>query len=362
MSITMQDIADLAGVSRPAVSAVLTGRGNTRVSKETRERILFCASQLHYKPNINAQRLKCPSQSKRIGIMYYYCSDTLRFDLYREINQLLQFAGWDAVFYPYPLLADKDISSRLNDFIEFDCRGVIAIGCEVPPETGWLPLVTAELDMTGDIRIDKRYGQYLSTRHLLEHGHRRIGYLYHNLERVPTQKAFIERRNGYFDALREYGIDPSGEFEINSFWNESFVDELTDLVKKKKVTALVCHDDRLAARLIKLLRQMKIKVPEELALTGFDGAVFTEFSEYSITTVVQPLKAQAAALVQRMLGLIDGSITGQEPPVILKPYLVIGESCGCQSQMHNYLEWEAKYTSLDFRNQHLKPINDGAIK
>ena len=353
MAARMQDIADLAGVSRPAVAAVLNGSKNSRVSAATREKILFYARQLHYRPNRIARRLTTGTCDKRIGILYTPDVISPCSVIRAEAVALLRNADYQCVELEYDLLTDT-LESSMDHFVEFGCAGVLSFACGLGRTGERLPRVGYELTRSGEAAIDREYGIYSAVRHLIEHGHRRIAFLFSSYK--PDENPYLgERLSGYARALREAGVTPSPDWHYNCFWDERFDEKFPAFLKHNGITAVACSSDALAVQLVSFLCSAGIAVPGQIAVTGFDGWTYTQSAAVPITTVIQPMRQTAAAMVDRLLEKIAGTAGDDAPEILLSPVLHIGSSCGCPARHRTYLEWEGPRSMLDDWHRTLKP-------
>lgn len=328
MAVTMKDIAMLAGVSRPAVSAVLNGNGSSRVSEENRRKILRIAKEVNYIPNSAARSLK-GGPTRTIGLLGKPYASGMATALVDEIASILHAQG-------YTLLSCEYNSSELsptNALTELLSRGVDGIIITNSDNRSLLereqqvPYVFCSHNNISDydVGIDNFAGGYMAAKHLLEHGRKRICFL-----KLSDLEPINLKQKGMCKALSEAKM----EINENTFLNlrefngisANFIDELSRL----EVDGVLCNNDYIAAKLIAVLLYNGIKVPDEIAVIGYDGYTFSEFAAVPLTTVVQQVRKQAEITTEILLHRIKNNLLGVEPENInLSPVLYCASSCGC---------------------------------
>jgi len=194
-----------------------------------------------------------------------------------------------------------------------------------------IPLVSISIPIEGvsSVLIDNTVGLRGVLEHLAsEHGYKRIAFIGGPESNVEAK----ERYAVYQDVLREYGLpfDPDlvavGDF--TKYSGVRAVGEFLD-VRGVKFRALAAANDEMALSAMEELQRRGYRIPEDIAVVGFDNVESTHFSSPTLTTVAQPIYEQAYKAVELALGLIKG-----KPPVnvSLPTSMVLRESCGCFSR------------------------------
>ena len=334
MTITMKDIAMLAGVSRQAVSSTLDGNNRSRVSPATREKILKLARQLNYVPNAAARSLN-GGKTHAIGILSTN-SSPFHSMLLSEVCQILTARGYYSLtgYYDYGTYCS---SSALSEMVSRGVDGVIIMNSnerkalEVHQK---VPYVYCSHHHTEfDIGIDNELTGYLGTTHLLDHGHRRVHYLQIMSRDPEAPSHFHLRLEGWRRAHSERGIAVDDEMIITLAELDGRGSRLVEALRRKKVTALYASNDYIGCKAMKCLFEYGIRVPEDIALIGCDGHSFTEFMPVSLATLIQPLHPIAEKCVDLLLERIEKTQL-HVPPAFLKipPRVLPGGSCGCVSR------------------------------
>ncbi len=329
MSVTMKDIAMLAGVSQQAVSAAFSGKGSSKVSASKREKILKIAAELNYVPNTTAQAL-AGGQTKAVGIVASLDMGWHQ-QLVSEICMLLTSRGYKTLTSH----CGHSISCATNSLAELVSRGVdgvIILSSESNNELKNrlnLPYVFGSHSNKGgyDVGVNNELTGYLGTRHLLEHGHKKVMFLcvMDNLGNVRIQ--------GWRRAHLEAGIEPDDELILLLRDIDGRIDKLLEFIKKHKISAIFGSNDYVAAKTMYALIRHGIRVPEDIALIGCDGYSFTEFCPVPLTTIIQPIRPQAMAIVDLLLERIENKkIKTELANINIAPHLWTGRSCGCRKE------------------------------
>jgi signal transduction histidine kinase/DNA-binding LacI/PurR family transcriptional regulator/AraC-like DNA-binding protein len=194
-----------------------------------------------------------------------------------------------------------------------------------------LPLVSLEVLLDGfpSIIPDFYAGMRALMKHLIvDHGHRRVAFI-----RGPADsKTGEDRYHAYLDSLVEYGISPDPRLVApGTFFPPSGADAVRLLVDQRKATfdALVAANDTMAIDAIEALKERGIRVPESVAVTGFDNLDFTRSVVPPLTTVELPLYDEARLASELLQALLRGEPARERIEIEMKP--IIRQSCGCQS-------------------------------
>jgi LacI family repressor for deo operon, udp, cdd, tsx, nupC, and nupG len=191
-----------------------------------------------------------------------------------------------------------------------------------------LPISTVETSHAAlwSVGIDNVAAAQMATRYLINLGHQRIG-LISGLEDAPLQFAVpIERRRGYLQALEEYGMDYRSELEQpGNYIYEGGAEAMKHLFSvHKPPTAVFALSDEMAIGALKAVRDMNLRVPDDISIIGFDD---NDVSEYvGLTTVHQPVVRYGEHAVVE----IDRQFAGEDEPdhIELQPRLVVRATTG----------------------------------
>jgi len=326
---SIKDVAKQAGVSIATVSLVLNNKGN--ISEETRQRVLQTVERLGYTRSIQARNLR-EQQSRTIG----YAQRTQR----GEFNPLLDRFLYELVNRIEPtgrhlLLFQSEPKVRITPYEELiksrRVDGFVLSYTEAGDERfrylheAGVPFVafgksSTELDnVTHWVDVDGQYGIYIATEHLIQQGHRRIGFI----GWPPGSASGDLRFQGFQDALTDYGIAIQPDLICRAHnqieHGHQAAQKLLQLPQPP--TAVVCVSDILAIGAMQYFNQAN----RRLAITGFDDTPTAAFTYPALTSVRQPIEEVTKLLVDMLLAQLDGQ-TVLVKQHNLKPELIIRAS------------------------------------
>ncbi len=350
--VTMKQIADMAGVSRPAVSAVLNDRldSSIKVSREKREKILELARSLKYRPNFAAIQLN-GKRDKSIGVIHGCYTTGTNSEMLRLLSIKLRVEGYQGYFVG--ITDPKHELDTINDFISRGMDGIISYYTlnDIRQADYPIPMVCIEASIHNDFDVssDQHSGFYTATSHLLRHGHRKIGLL------CAIALPNIHKIKGYQQALRDAGIEPREDWIISLTWNKDFLRVIENLLADG-VRAFVCSGDMLAGKFIAWLNDRGYRVPEDVAVFGNDGLEVANITPVPLSTIVHPLSKLADRTVELLINKVGEQRTGREKkPTIIKPGYRLSRSCGCPLHDRKLIHWEWMPITLESASQNLKP-------
>jgi LacI family transcriptional regulator len=326
---TRTDVARLAGTSTAVVSYVIND-GPRGVSPERRERVLAAMKELGYQPNAIARSLSS-ARTNTIGMIVPNISNGYFAELALAVEEAAMERGLLVFLGNSSELRSRE-GSYATSFVSQRVDGVIVVGVDDdspavrPLLDAGVPVVALDRVAAGGrargISIDHQAAAYAATRHLVEHGYRRIWCL----TGPAGQSVADQRLDGWAAALRDGGLAPE-EQQVSwaPFSLEGGIDGYRSLpiTSRDDLTALFAASDEQARGVITEAGRRGVVVPRDLAIASVDGTREGTFSNPPLTSVRQPFADLAreaiAALVRRSTG----------PPVILDAQLRLGRSCGC---------------------------------
>lgn len=339
MSVTIRDVAKLAGASVTAVSATLNGtrNGTIRVGQATKDRIYAAAAQLGYVSNPIAKSL-ATGKTKVLGLMLPYAdafvdqnpfcaqvmSGIMREVVHRHYNLMLYTATSGVPLDQAAMLVDSRIEGLLlvmppaESSIVLKCRkrGIPYVSILQQPASGeWT------------VNSDDYLGGRLAAHHLLSLGHRRIAHL-HGADDVVTSRP---RYRGFCDALEEAGVEPDEELIVPSGfdWRMGLAstERLLSRGLKKMPTAIFAANDLCAEGAIRAIRGAGLSVPDDVAVVGYDDTWFATMTQPPLTSVHMPIAEMGELAAGMLISRLEGN-EGLDPQPILPVSLTIRQSCG----------------------------------
>ena len=320
---TLKSVAAEAEVSIMMASVVLNGaRSSTRVSEQTRARILAAAARLGYRRNVAALGLS-RRRMDTIGIAAVVDSSELNLYFLEVLNGILEGArdsGQNTTIFS---LADwpKD-EHRLLEFCDGRIDGMILIAPQLTPAvsaslSSLLPFVALHCNGTLPggycLEVENEKGAFDIVQHLIAQGHRRILHLSGGEHIRDAQ----QRTSGYCNALQASGIsiDTSlivhGNFSV--FAGKRYMQAFLNQYPATGLpTAIFCASDALAYGCMEALSLHGLRVPEDISVVGFDDTLLARMTNPSLTTVRQPFREMGRCAVTRLLSLLnDGPLPGE---------------------------------------------------
>jgi len=345
MAITTKEIANLVGVSRQAVSAVLNGKPG-KVSSEKRQKIFHLAKNLQWRPNPAGLRLAGRAQLSFVGI------DMGTFPPYKQsllenLTTLLAERGYQARLTP-----PGDKQQKLRVMYDYAAEGAAGIITDINPglfdvRTFPVPLaVIGNYERPCDIAFDYEGGIRRMVLHLHKvHGHRKMAFAgLHNDGISSTRSQGL----AFARAVKELKLPFAAEQILETTWNRDSFEVILKLIRRKHVTAFLCAQDALAAKLIADLQEHGISCPDDVAVTGCGASFISELTRPPLTSLYLPVREHAAAAVDLLLDKIEKHQAGiAETPLLTRTGLFLGGSCGCPPAKLPPLYWEQIPQSLE---------------
>lgn len=313
--LTIYEIARLAGVSKSTVSRVLNQRND--VDAATRDHVLRVMEEHGFVPSLNASGLK--GRKQFIGVLVPTLTWTLITDTLLGAANVLEASSYEIVLYTCPPENEYDELLKRVDRAGL-IAGIVAVIHNQSPD----PLIamhqknipTVVINAPGyDLPIpwvgaDNVGGGYRATQHLLELGHRRIGYI-NGPVRFPCS---AERYQGYCQALQEAGITPDPTLVLPSDFTvgQGSVCAEQFFAMSEPPTAIFAGNDATAHGVLLAAEAKGLNVPDDVALVGFDDTSPSAFLRPALTTVRQPFIDMGRCAAELLLSLLNPSYTFPE--------------------------------------------------
>jgi LacI family repressor for deo operon, udp, cdd, tsx, nupC, and nupG len=335
--ITIKDVAAMAGVSRQTVSRVLNDPDV--VAEETRARVLAAIRELGYRPNAIARSL-VSQRTYILGLLTADFSDYTHARIIegaeaeaREHGYLIFVSGAEHGPDGEPLCSSPLLSQHHAEGLFIVYHGSdhdsYHIFEEIPRD---LPIVTIgyarNRDSVVTVGIANYQGARQATQHLVGLGHRRIAHITGPIQMYASQ----ERQRGYTSALQEAGIIPKDSLVATGDWSSAsgYHATLQLLERNLGLTALFIQNDRMALGALQALREYRLRVPQDVAVVGFDNIPSTPYFDPPLTSLHQPNYELGRTGVRLLIDLINGQ-PAPSAPIRLGTKLAIRRSCGARN-------------------------------
>ncbi|MGD6833733.1 LacI family DNA-binding transcriptional regulator [Sutcliffiella halmapala] len=301
---TIEDVARLAGLSRTTVSRVINN--HPYVSEKKRVLVMNAMSELGYVPNSSARSLRS-QKTEMVALLIPRVMNPFFSELIERMEMAAAENGYQLIICQTKYSKKKELD-YLNLLKTRQVDGIILSSIQndwnvIEPFLEFGPIVLCnefeEDAQVPSVRLDQTYGGYISTKHLLELGHRKVAYCTGGYKSNVAQS----REAGFRKALAEFNVPFQEEFTFgDAFTIEDGRRILRDMLTlKEKPTAVFTGGDEVAAGIITEAKRHGVRIPEDLAVVGFDNQAITELVEPSITTVNQPIEDMARKAFQVMM-------------------------------------------------------------
>lgn len=334
--VTSRDVAERAGVSRTTVSFVLNNVEGAQISPETRLRVLQAADDLGYVPDAVAQSL-ASGKSRTIGLALARPSKQISADLYltQVLDGLFNKLHKNGMRLMVEILDDQLSQQSYLELIRSKrIDGVIYSGPQFNDETleslltiGLPTVLMGNLPNTPfcSVDINNRQAAQIATEHLMDCGHTDIACI---TNASLSYTAAKDRLQGYRDVLEKHRIAYDKSLvRYGAFTPESGYFQMKDLLKSQShiPSAVFVASDVVAVGAIAAIHEKGLRIPQDIAMIGFDDVPIAQYLVPSLSTIHIPIKSMALLAFTMLMQLIDKQ-PPEEKNIFLDSHLVIRES------------------------------------
>jgi DNA-binding LacI/PurR family transcriptional regulator len=322
MAASIEDVARRAGVSIATVSRAL--RGLPDVAAATRDRVLEAASDLDYVASPFAARL-ASGRTATVGIVLPFINRWFFAEVLDGVETALRQAGFDLLLYN---LGNEPGRARFFELLPLRKRvdavvvaSLVLNDDELAALAGLgypVGLLGTAQDGFLSTRIDDVAGARAAVEHLLSLGHRRIGLISGDTDDPMRFTPPLHRLDGYRQALSAAGVELDPDLEVLGYFTIDGGSEACErmLALPDRPTAIFAESDEMAYGALRALRRHGLRVPDDVALMGFDNHVMAEVLDLS--TVRQPVAEQAVDITTRLLAALAAN-NGEVPRDVVLP-------------------------------------------
>ena len=335
-NVTINDVAERAGVSIGTVSAVINRKET--VSKATRRKVLQAISELNYRPSAAARRRLQPAAEKSVGLVIKEVHNTYFADIIIGVQQVAQAQGYNVLVVSsernyklehqiVELLTAKDVDGIIiNPLLDEDAD--LSHLFELKRRN--IPLVLLE-SLRGlqasMVDVDNEAASKAAVEHLIGLGHKRIvhfagpRYSMHSDERIEgVRRAFSAQRLVFTDDdLVHAGARLEDGYRAGlAFFRERSPADVP--------TAVTCYNDLVAIGLMRALRELGLRVPEDVSIIGYDDIDMAQYAAVPLTTVRVPKVEVGRRAAQILIQHVEALDAGMTEKVCLQAELVVRQS------------------------------------
>lgn len=329
---TMSDVARLAGVGTMTVSRVLNG--TVPVSKETARRVQTAIDQLKYRPNELARVFRS-QQSRTIGLIIPYLYDPFFANCAHAVTSVAREHGFSVIITTSDENPDAEYV-QAEQMLQRHVDGLVIIPAQRSQSRlsrvlfGRTPVVTFDRPVSDPsldvVLVQNSAGSRSITQHLIEHGHKRIGFMGLSRSLFTINARFL----GYRRALQDAGLKENAFFGCES--QEDTLRAIEDKLNGANPPTAFFTSNTLATRyVLASLLHLGVKIPTDLALVGFDDFDLADLTSSPLTVVRQPAQEMgrvAASLLFERIARGELPQTGNR--IVLPVEIVLRRSCGCK--------------------------------
>jgi DNA-binding LacI/PurR family transcriptional regulator len=324
-----KDVASLAGVSRATVSAYIN---KTRfVSEELGGRIDKAIRALNYVPDPYARALKV-QDAQTIGLIIPVLSRFFT-PMMRAINEIAHQHQ-----YGFLLSSSEEECEREREVLEIlvakRISGILLVPCCLDNrdlldkiQRNGTPIVQVNRKVEGlntDIVISDNYkAAYSATEHLVERGRKKIVFFGHD----PNSLALIDKKRGYDKALEDFGIADNITILIRQNDEKNISDALHALLDSNQdFDGIICTSQTKTSIALRLLREHEVRVPEQVAVVGFDDTPWASMLWRPLTVISESTYKMGEVAVQLLLDRLEKREIGPPKTIVLEDQFIVRET------------------------------------
>ena len=308
MSITIKDIAKLAGVSHTTVSRALND--SDLIREETKRRIKEIAKELEYVPDRNARAL-VNARSNNVGLFFSNIVEGTSPEFFQEVVRSIS----KAISQEYNLVINAMTYYRnYNEINKKDYDGIILVS-QTKKDDAFIkvmvekeiPIVVLNRDVQDldvmNVLGDDETGVYEGVSYLINQGHKEIAFI----EGREDFESTALRKRGFVRALRDHKIEPSQHYIVRGDYSmDGGYKGMMELLKLERYpSAVFCSNDDMAFGAVKAIREVGLQIPKDMAIMGFDDSLFAEYMTPPLTTIKRPISDISRQGVELLFQLIE---------------------------------------------------------
>jgi LacI family transcriptional regulator len=326
-TVTIQDVAEAAGVSVSTVSRVLNGKVD--VASETQDRILSVIDDLGYTTNLAARSMR--SQKKNlVGLIMPDIAYPFAIEVMKGVNQAIAESEFDLLVYTTGDVRKSGRAFHEQKYVSLLTNSISDGVVIVAPVAGEFnidaPIVSIDPLASNPnypaVHATNYQGALEAMEYLLEMGHRRIGFISGRAELESSNR----RMKGYLEALEKAGIPIDEELIASGdYTTETGVRGTKQLLSLgNPPSAIFASNDQMAIGVFQVAEELGIRIPEDLSVIGFDNIAESKYM--GLTTVDQFISEMGYVATQMLIKLING-IPLEDQTYRMQTRLVVRSSC-----------------------------------
>lgn len=332
--VTLADIANELNVSRTLISLVLNGKGDaSAINKQTQKRVLDKAREMQYIPNQVARGLRM-GKTNTIGLIVADISNPFFARITRTIEYYADKNGYSLIVCSSDEDQNREIR-LINMLINRQVDGIIMSSTLENPDKinklviNKIPVVLMDRYFYGldvpYVGVDNKAAAMQAVNHFLKSGHRDIGLITLTPSFISTLR---DRKQGYSDALSEYGIPVNNnlilELEYADLKNKEY-SKIENYIIKQKPTAIFTTNNSLAVGCMDVFKKLNLNIPNDISLITFDDVELFRYTSPPLSSIAQPLADIGKEAVTMLLQQLKTDVKPTKS-IILNANLIMRES------------------------------------
>lgn len=324
--VSAMDVARVAGVSQATVSRAFTEGAS--ISEELREKVLNAAIAIGYQPNIMARSL-ATSQTKIVGLVIGDFENPFYTQVIDELSTELQRTGLHPLLFVVP--RNGAVDDVLPQLLQYRVDAIIIVAAtmsshmaEVCLKRG-LPVVLFNRSIPDaaahSVTVENYRGGMVVAELLVRSGHKRLGYIAGHANTMTS----MDRQRGFLDKLRQLDVNEvviaEGHYTYAGARDAAF----GMLQAEKPPDAIFCANDLMACGVVDAAHALKIDVPSQLSIVGFDDIPQARWGAYSLTTLQSPVSVMVRSTCDLLVRL-SNSGSAERVSIVLPAKLIIRRS------------------------------------
>jgi len=331
---TLSDVARIAGVVAMTASRAINQSGY--VSADVRQRVLQAVKKLNYRPNMVARQLRV-RHLNAIGVLLPDIANPFSTELVSGVRQVFDEAGY-TIFIATTIGSIHQERASLQSFVDHRVDGLIVAtrGTKmgdvvlrdisrrgIPTVTIGRPVKLASVDC---VTADHWQGAFDAVTHLISIGHRDIGFIGIS----PEDRLSLRRYRGYAAALEQAGLEARSEYTVGPPNAPAFAtqeDGFAGMVNlsqlRRPPSAIFARNDFTAIGAMRAAHTLGMRVPHDVAITGFDNIPLAAFTTPPLTTVAQPITEQGEAAARLLLDRITATKSRPSKKISMECKLIV---------------------------------------
>ncbi len=303
--------------------------------EDLRAAVLDTVSRLDYRPNQIARSLKV-QETRTLGLLINDILNPFYSAVAKGVEDVARSRGYSVIFCN----TSEDEELECNALTTLHDKAVDGIilapvstgNCEMLENLQNVGVQLVQIDRqipqlrASAVLLDNVAGAYQATRHLLERGHTRIGLVNHH----PGRMTLEQREQGYLQAMQDAGLAPDrSSIGYLDFDMSNMAGQIERLLNKHTpCTALLATNNRLGIGMLRAIRDMRLRIPDDVAIVVFDDLELFELNTPSISVVAQPAYAMGYKAAELLLQQLGSDAPAPTQVVIFHPELIVRESSG----------------------------------